>query len=125
MRSRVWCGTVGSVHELSIAQSIVDLVVAEAHATGATRVLSVTLRLGELAGVVEEQLAFCFPIVARGTAAEGAELVVVPVAGEAFCGACDRAFPLPHLLTPCPLCRGFGTEVLAGSDLVVASLEVE
>lgn len=113
------------MHELSIAQAIVDLVVEESERASASRVLGVTLSLGELSGVVEEQLRFCFPIVARGTLAEGAELKVEVVAGQGLCPRCEAPFPMPRLLEPCPRCGALTSEVLAGRELSVASLEIE
>ena len=113
------------MHELGIAQAIVSLVEEEARKAAASRVAAITLSVGELSGIVAEQLDFCFPIAARGTLAEGAELRMDPVEGEAHCPACDRPFHMTHLLDPCPRCGGHTSDVRAGGELLVASLEVE
>jgi len=113
------------MHELSIAQAIVDVVEEEARNAGATRVVSITLSLGELSGVVEEQLRFCFPMVVKDTSLESAELVIERVAGEGFCERCQAAFPLPSLFTTCPACGTHTRTIRAGQELRVASLEVE
>jgi hydrogenase nickel incorporation protein HypA/HybF len=113
------------MHELSLAQAIVDVVVEEAHKAQARKVCSVTLILGELSGVVEEQLLFCLPMVAKDTTAEGAELHVVRVEGEAFCASCERSFHMTHLLDPCPRCGAHSSDVRAGRELSVGSLQVE
>lgn len=113
------------MHELGIAQAIIDVVEEEARRAGARRVVSITLSIGELSGVVEHYLRFCFPMVAAGTLAEGAELVVEPVPGEGYCHACERSFHLSGLLDRCPGCGGFANEVRAGQELEVADLEVE
>jgi len=47
----------GSVHELSITQNIVDIAVKTAENR---RVTGITVVLGELSGVVEESVRFCF-----------------------------------------------------------------
>jgi hydrogenase nickel incorporation protein HypA/HybF len=113
------------MHELSIAQNIVELAADEAGKAGAVRVVSITLSLGDLSGVVDEQLRFCFPIVAQGTIVEGAELRVERVAGVGYCRRCDDTFDLPSLLVPCPRCGEYTHEIRAGQELLVASLEIE
>jgi hydrogenase nickel incorporation protein HypA/HybF len=113
------------MHELSIAQSVVDVVEDEARRAGVERVISVTISLGELSGVVEEQLRFCFPMVARGTIVEGSALKIELVAGIGWCPICGAEYHLTSMLTPCPQCGGFTSEIRAGRELLVARLEVE
>jgi len=113
------------MHELSLAQAIVDVVVEEAHKAEARRVSSITLTIGELSGVVEEQLLFCMPVVARDSVVEGAEIKVDRVEGRGFCSSCERPYHMTHLLDPCPACGGYTSDVRAGRELAVASLEVE
>lgn len=113
------------MHEIGIAQAIVDVVEEEARKADATRVLVVRLALGELSGVVEEQLVTCFPFVTKGTRLEGATLEVERVTGEGFCRRCQASFPLPRLLDPCPRCGEYTSDIRAGQELRVSSLEVD
>lgn len=69
------------MHELAIAQSIA----AKADETaGGRRVTRITVEIGARSCVSGEALAFSFALVAEGTAAEGAELEIRPVAGDAL-----------------------------------------
>lgn len=113
------------MHEMSIAEAIIDVIADEVRKADAVRVLSVTVSLGELSGVVEDQLRFCFPVVALGTVVEGADLLVERVEGRGWCGRCEAEYHLSTLLTPCPGCGGFTQDVRAGQELLVARLEVE
>ena len=113
------------MHELSLAQAIIEVVEQETRQAGATRVVRVVLSLGELAGVMEDQLGFCFPLAAHGTLVEGAELEFERVEGRARCPDCGQEFHLPTFLTPCPNCGGFSGDICAGQELRVARLEVE
>jgi hydrogenase nickel incorporation protein HypA/HybF len=63
------------MHELSLCESIVKIIEKQAQRDGFSRVLRVTLSIGEQAGVSTESLAFCFPMVAKDTVANGAELL--------------------------------------------------
>ena len=64
------------MHELSIAVSIVEVVEEEAARNNATRVQSVRLRLGLLAGVAKEALLFSYGIACEGTPLEGSRLLI-------------------------------------------------
>jgi hydrogenase nickel incorporation protein HypA/HybF len=69
------------MHELAIAESLVGMV--DETAAG-RRVLRVTIEIGALTCVSGEALAFSFGLAAEGTAAEGAQLDIRPVAGDAL-----------------------------------------
>jgi hydrogenase nickel incorporation protein HypA/HybF len=110
------------MHELSIADALVQIVVR--HAAG-RQVTRVEVRVGHLRQVVPSALEFAFGLVARGTVAEDAELLLehVPAAGRCrACGAEGRleAFPLT-----CEACGSWDLELLAGEELVVEALECE
>ena len=55
------------MHELSIANSLVESVAEAAQQAGAARVVAVHLRLGALSGVERDALEFCYDIASRGT----------------------------------------------------------
>ena len=57
------------MHEMSLAQALVDQVTELAEKDGCQKILSVDVSIGALSGVMRESLEFCFPVVARGTAA--------------------------------------------------------
>jgi hydrogenase nickel incorporation protein HypA/HybF len=113
------------MHEYAIAQAIADVAEDERRRAGASRVVSLTVELGELSGVIEDYLVAVFPLVVHGTPLEGAELLIERVAGQAWCARCQDLFNLAELLTPCPRCDGFASEIRAGDALTLASLEVE
>jgi hydrogenase nickel incorporation protein HypA/HybF len=62
------------MHELSIADSILDAVRNESARHGGAHVSKVGLLLGELAGVDRESLSFCFDALVLGTELEPLEL---------------------------------------------------
>jgi hydrogenase nickel incorporation protein HypA/HybF len=110
------------LHELAIADSVVQI--ASRHAEG-RQVTKVYLKVGHLRQVVPSALAFSFELVAHGTPVEGAELELeeIPVAGKCRgCGTESRpeSFPLQ-----CAKCNGYDLEILEGEELYVESLEME
>lgn len=61
------------MHELSVAQAVVDEIVAK---LGAQVVTTVRLAVGKQSGVVVDSVRFCFDLVTEDTSLAGAELVV-------------------------------------------------
>lgn len=110
------------MHELSIAQSVVEI--ARRHADG-KRVVKVELRVGHLRQVVPNALAFSFELVAQGTEVEGATLDLVPVPAIGICRQCRVQSELTLFPLQCSACSGFDLQIVAGEELIVESLELE
>lgn len=71
------------MHELSIAQHLLDVALRTAQEHGGLRVLAVHVRTGEFAMVAPECLEFAFEALAMGTLAEGAGLCVTQDGADA------------------------------------------
>ena len=110
------------MHELSIAQGVVDI--CQQHA-GGRRVLAVTLEIGTLSGVVPDALEFCFEASTSGTLLEGARLDIERINATGYCRVCDRTHPINAYFDPCPACGTSPLEVRSGEELRVKDLEVE
>ncbi|MFD0146407.1 MULTISPECIES: hydrogenase maturation nickel metallochaperone HypA/HybF [unclassified Streptomyces] len=108
------------MHEMSVAVAVVDQVEAAARSRGAVGVSSIRLDVGELAGVVDDALAFCFELACAGTVVEGAELITRTVPGLARCAPCAEDWPVgmpPRLL--CPGCGAAADELVSGRELQI------
>jgi hydrogenase nickel incorporation protein HypA/HybF len=107
------------MHELSIADAIVRIACTHA---GERQIETVEIKVGHLRQVVPDSLAFAFTLVAEGTVAEGAELVmdVVPAAG--VCRACGVESELPGFPLACARCGGLDIELVRGEELLVDTL---
>jgi hydrogenase nickel incorporation protein HypA/HybF len=90
-----------------------------------SRVVRVHLKVGKLAAVVPESLRFCFEIVARETAAEGADLEIQEMAVVAQCDGCDHRWEIENTVFSCPLCGSGAIEMLSGRELDIDSIELE
>ncbi|SEL21518.1 hydrogenase maturation nickel metallochaperone HypA [Streptacidiphilus jiangxiensis] len=116
------------MHEMSIALAVVGQVETAARALGevdgaAPTARTVTLRVGELAGVVPDSLRFCFELACADTLLAGATLLTENVPGRAHCEPCDRdwATGLPPDLC-CPRCDSGASELTAGRELEIAEV---
>jgi hydrogenase nickel incorporation protein HypA/HybF len=110
------------MHELSIAEALVDIAVR--HADG-RRVTRVEVRVGHLRQVVAPALELAFELVARETPAEGAELVLEQVPAAGRCRACATESELDGLPLVCRACGGWDLQLLRGEELQVEALELE
>jgi hydrogenase nickel incorporation protein HypA/HybF len=110
------------MHELAIAEAVVDI--AAKHAAG-RQVRAVFVKVGHLRQVVPSALEFSFELVAMGTPVAGARLELEEVPAGGACRACGhegelRAFPLA-----CERCGSFDVDVVSGEELLVDSLELD
>jgi hydrogenase nickel incorporation protein HypA/HybF len=112
------------VHELSIATAIIERADELARADGTDAVSAVTVRVGELAGVVPDALSFAFEVARDGTTLAGARLVVEQVAAQAWCGRCAEEFAvgMPPFFW-CPRCDQPSTDLRSGRELEIAAIE--
>jgi hydrogenase nickel incorporation protein HypA/HybF len=111
------------MHEVAVAQRLVKLMTDAAAGAGGGRVVSGRLVVGQLTCIEPDALAFGFEIAARGTAAAGARLEIVPVPLRMRCRTC-AAERGGEIYEPCP-CGAVGAEVLAGRELRLESIEVD
>jgi hydrogenase nickel incorporation protein HypA/HybF len=112
------------VHELSVMANALEIALDQTRRQGASRIHAITLRIGELSGVVPEALAFAFEAVVAGTPAEGARLVVETVSVLCQCPQCGEAFHPADVIYQCPCCGHISADVWRGRELELASLEV-
>lgn len=113
------------MHELGITQSIVDIAARTAQDQGAHRVRSVTVEIGELAGVVADAVAFCFEACRQGTLLEEAELIIESIPGKARCTSCGAERPVDQYTFACPACGAYTLERLQGEELQIREMEID
>ncbi|NQU11797.1 hydrogenase maturation nickel metallochaperone HypA [bacterium] len=113
------------MHELSIAEALVDAVQQELRAYPGAQVRGIRVRVGALRLVVAEALQACFAAATRQTPLAGAQLDLEPVAAEAECPECRERFAVEERWFECPRCHSLNGRLLAGDELVLAGLEVE
>ncbi|MHB0986121.1 MAG: hydrogenase maturation nickel metallochaperone HypA [Sulfuricella sp.] len=113
------------MHEMSLAASVLELVEDSAKVNGFSRVKTVWLEIGALAGVEAEAMRFCFDAVVKGTLAEGARLEIVATKGQGKCLDCGGSVFIEARYDPCSLCGGYRVEPAGGMAMRVKELEVE
>ena len=113
------------MHEQSIVESLLTLVLKKAEEEKAKRVVRIYLVVGELSGVVDSSVEFYFGFLGRDTIAEGAELFFMYVPAELRCKNCGNTFRFENRKLDCPNCNERKVEIISGRELYLDSIEVE
>jgi hydrogenase nickel incorporation protein HypA/HybF len=108
------------MHELAIAESVVDAVTLKLPGARITRV---HLEIGALSGVVADSIRFCFDLATEGTGLEGATLEITEPPGRCRCRSCGTEFQPDSPLLLCP-CGSADVAVLGGEELNIRSVQV-
>ncbi|MFA6403352.1 MAG: hydrogenase maturation nickel metallochaperone HypA [Salinivirgaceae bacterium] len=113
------------MHEMSIAQSIVEIAKEYAAKENATVITEVELAIGTLAGIEFHSLEFALEVCKNGTLLQDAKIKIHKIKAEARCLDCNSKFEVVHLFDACPLCNGYQTQLLCGKELQVKSLVID
>jgi hydrogenase nickel incorporation protein HypA/HybF len=114
------------MHELSIAEALVEQVQREVRRAGQKgRVSRVELAIGRLSGVHCESLRFAFDLLAPGTLVEGAKLEILEPRAVCHCRDCGSRLEIDDLLLTCPKCGSGEISIEEGRDLLLQSIELD
>jgi hydrogenase nickel incorporation protein HypA/HybF len=113
------------MHEMGIANSILDGVAAELRRRPGNRAVKVGVRIGELAGVDPDALTFAFEALTLETPLAGLVLDVDYRAPRGHCRDCGGEFEVRNFELLCPGCGRVNAECISGDEIEFAYLEVE
>ena len=113
------------MHELSIAQSVLEAVEAEAVRHQGAKPSKVGLKIGELAAVDPDALQFGFEVLTRDTALEGLQLDIEFCPRRHRCLDCGTEFTVKDFDFRCPGCQSTRNSCISGDQLEIAYLELE
>jgi hydrogenase nickel incorporation protein HypA/HybF len=109
---------------MALAEGVLQILQDHARTQGFSRVKTVWLEIGQLAGVETQALRFCFDAVTRDTLAEGARLEIVDTPGTGWCMQCSEPVAIAARYDACPRCGSHQVQVTGGTEMRVRELEV-
>jgi hydrogenase nickel incorporation protein HypA/HybF len=113
------------MHEIGVAQNILDIVLNQANIHKAEKVNSIKLVIGEFTGIVQESLEFALETLKKETLADKAEIIFSKVKLKTFCSKCDKTFIMNgKFLFQCPHCEG-NLEIINGKELYIENIDIE
>ena len=113
------------MHEQSIVESLLALVLENAEKEKAKKILRIYLVVGELSGVVEDAVTFYFNFISRDTIAEGASIFFMNIPAKVKCRNCDTAYSPEKQDYHCPNCGEQKVDIISGRELYLERMEIE
>jgi hydrogenase nickel incorporation protein HypA/HybF len=113
------------MHEVSIANSIVQIIQDALPTDKAGYVASVNIKVGQLSAIETDALLFAFDIVKLKTPLSRAVLHIEIIEGKGECSDCGNHFTMKNYATPCPNCNSYLIKIMQGKDMKVVSFDME
>ncbi|MEW6051837.1 MAG: hydrogenase maturation nickel metallochaperone HypA [Candidatus Zixiibacteriota bacterium] len=113
------------MHELAVADNIVNAVLAEMQRRGLSSVATVAVRVGALTDIVPDALEFGFEILTRETALAATKLKIDRIPCQGRCRDCGKDFEVQECVFVCPHCQSCDIQMTRGNELDIAYIEVD
>jgi hydrogenase nickel incorporation protein HypA/HybF len=112
------------MHELAIAQNILEIVQQSVPEEQAPWVRWIRMRIGPLSGVVADSLEFCFSAIISDTKMRQARLAIEQAPMVSRCKNCQHEFQMEDLTFLCPTCESSNLELISGKELEIVEIEL-
>ena len=113
------------MHEVSIALSLLDIVVKKCREEGYHAIDSVRVRVGKASGILPEAFSFALEVAKKETIARGAEFVIETVPLGGLCNGCGSHFEVEATyVLECPVCGSPSLKIQKGYELEIVDMEV-
>ncbi|MCL2878183.1 MAG: hydrogenase maturation nickel metallochaperone HypA [Acidobacteria bacterium] len=112
------------MHELGIAENILDIVRRNVPGDRVSAVGNIRLRVGPFAGVVPDSLKFCFDVLSADAGMANAALQIEQTRLAASCRDCGNESEVKNFVFLCSACGGGNLEIISGKELEVVEIEM-
>ncbi len=113
------------MHELSIAQTIVDRASTVSAQNSGARVTKIGLRIGAISGVEPDALRFGLEALTKDSPFEGVTVDIELCKRKQRCASCAHEFEPEGFHSACPMCQSNESTCVAGNELDVTYFELE
>lgn len=113
------------MHEMSIAQHLIEVILDYARENKATRVTEVHLEIGEMQLIVPDALKLAYEVVCIGTMAHDSELIMTERKIKMECGGCGHTYGAEIGNFICPECHVAKSRTIEGDEILLTSMVCE
>lgn len=113
------------MHELSIANTIFDIVINEKKTKNLSEIKAIGLNIGAMSGILPDALEFSFDAIKIETPLANTflEITEIPISG--MCNNCHERFNITDYIFSCPQCNSSSIKMEKGQEMDIAYLEIE
>jgi hydrogenase nickel incorporation protein HypA/HybF len=114
------------MHELSLVQSLLDIVEEYAQNREFSKVLKIKVSFGKASNIVPQAITSAFEILSEGTILEGAVIIFDLQPLVIYCSACNKNITIDSYRALCPLCESIEIKLVGGTEgLKLIEMDVE
>jgi len=113
------------MHELSVAESIWNVINDELKKLKGKKLLSVKIVIGELSGVVPDALDFYLNLLKDDMGQPQATFTYEYVPVQFQCQSCGNVFTVDKPMFTCPQCGSGDVKIISGNEFYIEEMEVE
>jgi hydrogenase nickel incorporation protein HypA/HybF len=113
------------MHELSIAQNIIEIVQDNLSQSQKDLVKIVRVKVGKLTNILVDSLTFSFEALTKDTNLAGAVLEVEQLPLTTKCQDCGHQDSQEDFIFQCSACLSTDIKIISGSELMVSEIELK
>jgi hydrogenase nickel incorporation protein HypA/HybF len=113
------------MHELSIAQNIIEIIQQRVPEPEWKQVAAVRVKVGAVAGIVPDSLKFSFQAITAESALCNAQLITEHVPFRVHCLTCSATTENEDGFAMCGECESTDIQLLSGTELHVVEIELD
>jgi len=111
------------LHELGLAQDVLEKIKAGAKAKGIPRVTYAKVKIGESRITDPPEFREIFSTISAGSVADGMQLDLEILPLKAVCSDCKKEFKSKALRLDCPHCGSTHIQISSGKELLIEDLK--
>ena len=112
------------MHELSLAESILETIVEKSIALEFSLVSDITLTIGALSCVDPDSLTWYLTEISENTPLANANIHVTKTPGKMYCNHCQQNFDSDELYCCCPHCNSTDKNIVSGDEMLISHIDV-
>jgi hydrogenase nickel incorporation protein HypA/HybF len=113
------------MHELSVTESILKIVLEYGKTAQARRITNIYLVLGNYSSIIDDSIQFYWGIIAENTIAQNAKLNFSRIEPEFICLACQNKYNPEKELIACPHCGSSQVKLITGDEFYIEAIDID
>ncbi|MCX8009736.1 MAG: hydrogenase maturation nickel metallochaperone HypA [Ignavibacteria bacterium] len=113
------------MHELSIAQEIINIIEQYVSDEDSDASKSVKIKIGKLSNILPDSLTFCYDALIKGTKLENSKLEIENIPIKVECQVCSETFEVDDYVFLCIKCQSNNLKILSGNEFQISEILID